>query len=93
MKELTERQRKVINGFDPMKPVFFRYDVVDCEHDGDMRSAENEVRRYVNQFGGEVTDTYWDGEDCGDAYIECRIPFGSLEQVLTDGFFDWKPWQ
>lgn len=44
----------------------YHYPVVDCEHEGDMRSAEFEV----TDAGAKVIDTYWDGEDCGDAYIE-----------------------
>lgn len=93
MRELTERQRKAIEGFDTKKPVKFRYDVVDCEHEGDISSAENEVRRYVNELGGDVTDTFWEGEDCGEAYIECSVPFQAVERALKDGFLGCTYWQ
>lgn len=43
----------------------YHYPVTDCEHEGDIRSAESEVI----EAGGNVIDNYWDGEDCGDAYI------------------------
>ena len=49
------------------------YNVPDCEHDGDIRDAENEVE----EAGGKVVDTYWDGEDCGEAYVEYSVPDGT----------------
>ena len=93
MKELTDFQKRMLDRFDKNKPVKFRYDVVDCEHWGDVNNDEREVRDYVTPLGGEVTKTYWDGEDCGEAWIECKIPFDKLEQVFRDGFFEYDPWQ
>ena len=55
----------------------YHYPVVDCEHEGDMRSAEFEV----TDAGAKVIDTYWDGEDCGDAYIEFTC---APEDVICD---------
>lgn len=54
------------------------YHVADCEHDGDMRHAEDEVL----EAGGTVVNSYWDGDDCGEAYIEFTIPNGNEEKVL-----------
>ena len=92
-KELTSYQKKLLATFDSRKAVKFRYNVVDCEHWGDVGSDENTVRKYVEPLGGKVTDTYWDGVDCGEAYIECEIPYAALEKVLLDGFFEYDPWQ
>lgn len=93
MKELTDYQKGLLARFNPEKPVKFRYNVVDCEHFGDMHSAEDKVTRYIAPFGGKVTETYWDGRDCGEAYIECDVPFSSAVQILKDGFFTYDPWQ
>ena len=48
----------------------YRYFVADCEHDGDLRNAAAEVET----AGGVVTDVFWDGCDCGEAYVEFTIP-------------------
>lgn len=79
--------------FDPSKPVKFIHMVTDCEHDGDMRNDEYEVSEYVTPLGGKVIDSYWDGQDCGEAWIKCQVPYSALEKVLMDGFFDYEPWQ
>lgn len=90
---MTDYQKKLFERFDPNKPVKFKYDVVDCEHWGDVQSAENEVNEYINPIRGRVIDSYWDGEDCGDAWIMCEVPYTALEKVLQDGFFRYTPWQ
>ena len=82
MKDLTDYQKNVLAKFNPEKPVKFRYDVVDCEHWGDVNNDEREVREYIQPLGGWVTDTFWDGEDCGEAYIECEVPYSSLKKCL-----------
>lgn len=91
--QLTPYQKKLLEKFDPASPVYFHYYICDCEHDGDINGAQYEVEDYIKPLGGEVTDTYWDGQDCGDAWIECKVPFEAVEQVLKDGFFDSEPWQ
>lgn len=93
MKELTDYQKGLLARFNPEKPVKFRYNVVDCEHWGDVSNDEREVREYIEPLGGRITETYWDGEDCGEAYIECEIPYSSLQKVFEDGFFTYDPWQ
>ena len=50
----------------------YYYNVPDCEHDGDIRDAVSEVE----DAGGKVVGTYWDGEDCGEAYVEYTVPEG-----------------
>lgn len=48
---------RVING---------TYYVADCEHNGDIERAKS----YLRSNGCEVVSHYWDGHDCGEAYIE-----------------------
>lgn len=48
---------KIING---------SYRVCDCEHWGDVQRDEN----YLRDNGCKVVSHYWDGHDCGEAYIE-----------------------
>ena len=47
------------------KKNFMYYPVVDCEHEGDIRSAEDEVF----DAGGSIQASYWDGEDGGEAFV------------------------
>ena len=57
----------------------YHYPVTDCEHEGDIHSAEFDVRK----AGGEVLDSYWDGEDCGEAYIEFTVSDEKAESVCN----------
>ena len=41
-----------------MATKIYHYPIVDCEHEGDIRSAEYEVTK----AGGEVLGTYWGDE-------------------------------
>ncbi len=50
----------------------FHKNVPDCEHEGDIE----DTMREVEDAGGVVFDTYWDGQDCGEAYVEFTIPDG-----------------
>ena len=90
---LTEFQKELLKSFDPKKNVRFEYNIVDCEHEGDIRSAENEVNNYIIPLGGQIITTFWDGNDCGEAYIICEIPFSQLEKVFKDNFFRYDPYQ
>lgn len=49
-----------------MKRIKGTYYVADCEHNGDINRDEN----YLRSLGCNVVSHYWDGHDCGDAYIE-----------------------
>ena len=73
----------------PNKPVFLHYNIVDCEHEGDVESAENEVERIISPIGGKVTDSYWDGDDCGEAWVECKIPYNidNINKLINSGDF------
>ena len=64
-----ERQNK------PMK--IYHYPITDCEHDGDISSAEYEVQK----AGGEVVSSYWDGNDCGEAYVEFTVADNIADKV------------
>ena len=44
------------------------YNVADCEHRGDIAQIECLLR----SNGCEVINSYWDGKDCGCAYVEFR---------------------
>lgn len=46
------------------------YRVADCEHRGDMDRAKN----YLKSNGCCIISSYWDGIDCGEAYIEFSFP-------------------
>lgn len=43
-----------------------KYNIADCEHRGDIANALD----YVSKCGCKVTGHYWDGKDCGVAYVE-----------------------
>lgn len=66
------------------------YNVADCEHRGDIAHVECLLR----SNGCEVINSYWDGRDCGSAYVkfrcnECDFPilykkFGSSATFYAD---------
>ena len=91
LKQVRERIAKKL---DPNKPVFFQSNICDCEHEGDVWHAECEVRDLVTPMGGEVTESYWDGHDCGDAWVICKIPYNydNIIKLLETGDF-YDPWQ
>lgn len=61
-----------------MKETEYYYPIVDCEHEGDIRSAVCEV---VNA-GGIIVRTEWDGRDCGEAYVVFHIPQGQTKKDM-----------
>lgn len=93
MRELTEFQKKLLREFTADKRVYFRYDVADCEHYGDMMAASHRVENFIKPHGGILSDSYWDGHDCGEAWIECSVPYDALEEIFKTGFFEYDPWQ
>ena len=71
-----------------MKKIRGFYFVCDCEHQGDMDAAKVEVLSANSTI--EVVNEYWDGRDCGDAYIEFVFPeseFLDVYHVLSDARF------
>lgn len=60
-----------------MKTIIASYFVVDCEHQGDIDRACDEVR----ELGGRVLTTEWDGEDCGEAYVYCEMPKDKFDSL------------
>ena len=54
-----------------------RYYIADCEHKGDITNAIN----YIKSIGGNVYDEYWDGSDCGTAYLEIGISVDTFKKV------------
>ena len=80
--------KKHLERLDKNKPVRFDYKVADCEHDGDMSYAEMECDNFCREFGGKVILSYWDGKDCGEAYITCEFPADKVEDILCAEFFD-----
>lgn len=91
LKEIRER---IVKGLVPNKPVFFQSNICDCEHEGDVWRAECEVGKLVVPMGGEVTDSYWDGSDCGEAWVTFKIPYNidNIMKLLEMGEFS-SPWQ
>ena len=53
-----------------MKNITGKYHVADCEHCGDMDCA----RSMIAGLGCIITDSYWDGRDCGEAWVEFSFP-------------------
>lgn len=90
------RQRRIerIEKLDPTKEVYILYPIIDCEHEGDISRAEYEAMQYVKPMGGDVIDSYWDGRDCGEAYVTCSIPFNkdNLLELMESGDFN-TPYQ
>lgn len=93
MAELNDFEKELLAMFDKSKPVFFQKEVCDCEHEGDMRHAITEVSEFIKPFGGKVTKHFWDGHDCGEAYVECSVPYDKAQDVIESGFFFYDPWQ
>lgn len=65
-----------------MKKILGKYFVRDCEHWGDMDSAE----LFLKSLGVSVTGRYWDGRDCGEAWVSFEFPsvmFVSLYRKLS----------
>ena len=62
------------------KTIIGRFHIPDCEHRGDIEWGRNVVTR---KLGGKVmiTREYWDGRDCGTAYIEFCFPLSKLQAV------------
>lgn len=50
--------------------------VYDCEHEGDIRATKNECIEWFieNNIDYEIRSIYWDGQDCGEAYVIFSIP-------------------
>lgn len=55
-----------------MKTKKYIRNVVDCEHNGDIAHTIMEIQN----AGGTVIERYWDGEDCGEAYVVFLLPQG-----------------
>lgn len=56
----------------------YRYAICDCEHEGDIRYAVHEVE----EAGGNVVDTEWDGNDCGEAWVIFTLKKGVTRQQI-----------
>ena len=56
-----------------------RYNIADCEHNGDISSAVS----YINRLGGKVTGQYWDGHDCGEAYLEIEVSVDLFKKLYN----------
>lgn len=56
-----------------------KYRVPDCEHEGDISSAENEL----GKLGCKVVTSDWDGEDGGEAWIYCLISDNKINELKS----------
>ena len=72
-----DAQRFIDRQNKPMK--IYHYPITDCEHEGDIRSAEYEVEN----AGGEIVSTYWDRNDCGEAYVEFTVADDMADKVCN----------
>lgn len=67
------------------------YKIYDCENNGDIISAKNELIKADKNI--HIVNTYWDRMDCGNAYIEFTIPENKALEVhnkLDVHFTDMK---
>ena len=62
------------------KMIIARFDIADCEHSGDLDWAEGSVEHLLGS-NVKITKIYWDGRDCGSAYIEFEFPLSRLSIV------------
>lgn len=65
-----------------------KYYIADCEHRGDItRECE-----YLKEIQGiKILDTYWDGKDCGEAYIIFEFSsdiFKNVYNKLPNAFYN-----
>lgn len=63
-----------------------RYFIADCEHRGDVDRAIS----YVESIGGKVISSYWDGHDCGIAYLEISLPIEVFKRVYKNTQFQME---
>lgn len=49
-----------------MEKIKGRYNIADCEHWGDVQNSIN----FIRESGCEVIAHFWDGHDCGDAWVD-----------------------
>jgi hypothetical protein len=69
----------------------FHLPIYDCEHIGDIHHEENRCEHFCKVYGGKVCGHYWDGSDCGEAYIICRFPYDMVRNVMETEFFNIAP--
>lgn len=62
-----------------VKTVNGTYRVADCEHYGDI----DNVKRYLVSLGCRITDSYWDGHDCGEAYVKFSFDSSLFEGIYS----------
>lgn len=59
------------------------YNIVDCEHYGDIEAAKIRLQK----LNVDIKDVFWDGHDCGCAYIEFTFyetEFARIYNALQD---------
>ncbi len=65
------------------------YYVADCEHSGDIAHAIMEIQ----EAGGTVIERYWDGHDCGEAYVVFTLPQGCTPEEFMNrietNIYEW----
>lgn len=91
--ELTEFQKAWIDRADRNRPVYFQYEIADCEHRGDIERAGREVMEFLGKYDARAIKEFWDGKDCGEAYLIVEIPFKYVKEVFRTRFFKYDPWQ
>lgn len=70
----------------------FEYNIADCENRGDLHRAEYYCEQICKKYGGKITNSYWDGRDCGEAYITCEFPYDKVERVMREDVFFYSPY-
>lgn len=73
------------------KPFIFREPIADCEHWGDVNNVKRSCDEFCKKHGGKVLNTYWDGQDCGTAYVECEFPYNRVQEVMLSDWFYYSP--
>ena len=60
-----------------MKYINGEYKVTDCECNGDLFRESD----YLRSIGCDICETYWDGIDCGEAYIRFKIKENDFPRI------------
>lgn len=69
-----------------MEKIKGRYNIPDCEHWGDVQNSID----FIRELGCEVIEHFWDGHDCGDAWVDfyCTPSFILKAYKRTSFSFD-----
>jgi hypothetical protein len=62
------------------KEIKGKYYIADCEHNGDIESAKS----YLRSIGCTILGCYWDGMDCGLAYVTFSFDDSHFKEMYAE---------